>query len=197
MSSEFEPDLSLFRLPVPDDTDLPEQWDLGGGGFEERAAAKRAFWRLHRHEDAIRVTEAREAFQDLVSQERIESLLAPGVVGEPQPFPRPWQIDEALEECTAQLCLRNLERYELDAWVDDLWWTVNDVRETPGDVADALEPIRRADLGEWELSFVDEPSHAVLGGLRDERDEVIRRTDWRTFTWRRGPRGDDDWEGGE
>ena len=36
--------------------------------------------------------------------------------------------------------------------------------------------------------------HRTLRGLRDERLEVIDRTDWRTFTWRRGPAGGDDHE---
>ncbi len=191
---EFEPDLGLFRLPVQDDA-LPEPADLGGGRFARRAAVKRAFWEPMRHDEALQPTELPGVSSDLVSEERIEELLDPGVVGEPQDVRRPWEVEEALEECAPQLCLRNLERYEMDAWVDDLWWIVRDVRETPDDVAATLDPIHRADLGERELHFLEELSGPIVRAFRDEHQDLVARTEWRAFTWRRGPRGADDYVG--
>jgi len=189
---EHSLDLGLFRLPLPESQAEPgpeQEWLGNHPQFGPRAACKRAFWQRVRHDHVVPLAELPSSLRELVPEERHEAMTDPGVIGEPARYERPLDLDESLEECSPQFCLRNLERYEKDAWVDDLWWTVSPLRETPGDVEALLEAVRKADAGEQELGFVATLSKDVLRSLRDEHLELMERTEWRAFTWRRGPRG--------
>lgn len=183
-------------MPEPGDELWPELDRLGNGPrFAARAESKRAFWRLVRHDHVVPEAGVPSALRDLVSAERLEALEGPGVLGEPVRYRRPHDLDDLLEERSPQFCLRNLERYEKDAWVDDLWWTTTELRDTPAKLAALLAPVHRADQGERELTFLERQSREVIAELREERLDLLERTEWRAFTWRRGPRGaPDDYE---
>ena len=192
MSEPFQPDLSLFRLPLPDPDRpaTPELERLGNhAGSERRAQLKRRFWGQVDHERVGMDVGLSVAPRELVPEARLDALArGPGVICEPHIQDQPLKIAEALEECTPQFCLRNLHRYEKDAWVESLWWEVTELRETPGEIADALSAIHRGDLGERAPPFLDPISLVAICELRDERDGLIEGTDWGGFTWRRGPR---------
>ena len=193
MDDAFEPDLGLFRLPLPDldpdPADSPEQACLTSGAGSATRAGKQAFWERITVSDLVPECPDLSVVRDLVSPERLADMArGPGVLQEPTSIEPPPEVRSDLGNCSPQFCLRNLWRYEKTAWVDLLWWNWSKVRDTPSDAASDLALVRKLDRV-VPGPLLAELSMARLASLQQERHEVLDELDWRAFTWRRGPRG--------
>jgi hypothetical protein len=186
-------DLTLFRLPVSagDAEPLPEQIRLANRprGMDRRAAAKRAFWRALARDQRAPEHPSLGTLEDPVLHARLAALeTGPGVFREPKRREIPIAVQEAIEERMPQFCLRNLVRYEMEAWVDDLWWETCHLRDTPRDVEADLAPARRGRMGPDRGELITELSPSRIRALKREHRQLMEVERWEDFSWRKGPR---------
>lgn len=149
------------------------------------------FWRRIEHAEVVPPVTLTSVIRDLFPEAREEEWArGPGAVGPPTRWQRPSDVEEAMEEQNPQFCLRNLHRHEMDAWPNDLWWQIKQVRTTLAEVEAELEPSRTAVTFKRGGSLLEQMSYDRIVALKNEHQALTLHTQWSGFTWRRGPRDD-------
>lgn len=180
--------LSLFKLPMPEEAegllDLPELPVLRHGEPGRRRTVKQAFWQpVLRKASFLPELDPPSVIRELVPQERMDSFDVAGRRHEQKMVEQPLPVSDALTEQSPQFTLRNLPRLEMDAWVDDLLWKREKLRDLPHELG--LEDVRRmklvpplALLTEWALE-------SVVGWQKEHR-ELLCELPWQTLRFRGG-----------
>ena len=184
-----ELDLSLFVLPVRDEqafgVALPEPPELVRGARGRRPDLKRGFWfRLVR---AITFrpdfTIEPRAYCPL-SDERIEELTEwAGLFADPEYCEQPVDTLNAMDERMAQFSLRNLVRYEKDAWPDELRFDWKTLRKLPHEMG--LDEIRSLAIHP-KLSLLQDWNLDALAEANEAYRHLFRELDWATLRFRGG-----------
>jgi len=183
--------LDLFVLPLPEEAagllSLPEPPVLrhAAAGRGSRARIKQRFW-----PGLLKAERFRPKFGidskilDLVAPERLAAYTEwGGLYREPTMAEQPLETDEALDQCTPQFILRNLERYEKDAWPDELWWDRKTLRDAPYDLG--MTDIREMRLLQ-PIQFHEDWNMDALGACKRERTELFEETPWSSLHFRGG-----------
>lgn len=182
-------DLTLFVLPVVSERafglDLPEPPELVQGARGRRPRIKRHFWAQLMQPITFRpdFTIEPRAYCPL-SDERIAELTDwVGLFGEPEYTEQPVDILNAMDERMPQFSLRNLVRYEKDAWPDDLRYEWKTLRELPHELG--LDEVRTLAVHPKMSLHEDWNLDALAETLRAQRD-IFHTLKWSTLRFTGG-----------
>jgi len=180
---------SLFQLPLPEIAEgklhFSEPTQLRHGVWDGRGRAKYHFWRpLDRLQDLCPDRVPRPRARDPIPPERLEQLEKAFPERHDQRFrEQPLPVSDALREKTPQFILRNLPRYEKDAWVNDLFWERKLLRDLLHDVGlEDVRTLRCFEKFEFQTTFgID-----VIRLWRGEHREWSKGTAWAELNFKGG-----------
>lgn len=191
-----EPDLSLFVLPTPEEASgalphsLPEPPRLRHGVDRgKRPTAKARFWTQLVAPQTFRPSFEMSLSVDLdalIPPERMEQLEEwIGLYREPGMARQPVATWEALYEKSPQFSLRNLFRYEKDAWPDHLLWKWKTVRDLQWDLG--VDEIRTMKFVP-EIPFITDWLIDGVDHWQELRGSLVDELEWKTLAKRTDPR---------